>query len=336
MRVGVCMGKSMRRSVAPTMAAGAALTFIGAYGAATMGTSDASDKVEFSAEPIRGLPILRGDAGAAEVGAMLAGLSERTAEIRTVEMGTIEQDRIAAELAPPQMSTEIRNSRRVPDDCRGATALLNRDPVRDFGLPGGASVEVWDTGARANPMDEIRLVAVRIPKGTLTPSVLTPSSSLGSLATPSSMGDDHGKAVVVINGGVYDTRTKMPTGALQTGDSPKKADSLGTRAIAIYDGVKSAVMARTRLNGVLSSERGEVPVSAVNWETMNREGLAVYNHSWSAGTHPAGPRTVVVKEARFAESCPRPRECAGRRGRDVPDGAGQQPPPRRAQSAARR
>ncbi len=186
-------------------------------------------------------------------------------------------------------------------------------------------------------MDETRLVAVRIPKGTLTPSVLTPSSTLGSLATPSSMGDDHGKAVVVINGGVYDTSTNIPTGALQTGDSPKKADSLGTRAIAIYDGVKSAVMARTRLNGVLSSERGDVPVSAVNWESMNREGIAVYNHSWSASTHPAGPRTVVVKDGKVRRILSEARRHAppGHR-RDLPDRPRRQQVLRRAQGAARR
>jgi hypothetical protein len=295
MRVGASMGKKMRRSMAPTVAAGAAMTFIGAYGVVTMGTSDASDKVEFSAEPLRGLPILHDDAGAAEVGAMLAGLSERTAEMHSAEMGTAEeQDRVAAELAPPQMDDEIRNSRRVPDGCRGATALLNHDTVREFGLPGGASVRVWDTGARANPMDETRLVAVRIPKGTLTPTVLTPSSTLGTLATPASMGDDHGKAVIVINGGVYDTRTNIPTGALATDEQARKADSLGTRAIAIYDGLKSAVLARTGLNGTLTSSRGDVPVSAINWETLNRQGLSAYTHNWNASSHPAGPRTVVV------------------------------------------
>ncbi|HUR75026.1 MAG TPA: phosphodiester glycosidase family protein [Sporichthya sp.] len=290
------MGKSIRRSMAPTMAAGAAMTLLGAYAVTTMDTSNASDSLELQAEPARGLPVFTDD-GVAEVGAMLAGLSERTAEVRTIE----QQDRLAAELAPPQMDSSPRNSRRVPSGCRGATALLSHNPVREFGLPGGAAVRVWDTGARANPMDETRLVAVRIPKGTLTPTVLTPSSTLGSLATPSSMGDDHGKAVVVINGGVYDTSTNIPTGALATDDKARKADSLGTRAIAIYDGLKSAVVARTGLNGLLTSSRGDVPVSAINWEELSRQGLSAYTHSWNASRHPAGPRTVVVRDGKVRQ-----------------------------------
>ena len=286
------MGESVRRAKAPAVAAGTAITLLAAYGASTMGTSKASE--QDAAEPLRGLPITR-DTGPAVVGVMLSGISERIAEMSG--KSAVAPAPFSPELAPPQVDAVTR-SKGVPANCRPATGLLRSDPIRAFDLPGGASVQIWDTGARANPMDETRLVAVRIPKGTLTPTVLTPSSSLGVLATPSTMADDHGKAVVVINGGVYDTSTAIPTGALSVGGRPRKADSLGTRAIAIYDGLKTAVVARTGLSGLLSSSRGDVPVSAINWEELSRQGLTAYTRSWNAERHPAGPRTVVVRDGK--------------------------------------
>jgi hypothetical protein len=274
------------------VAAGAAVSLISAYAAATMDSSKAAAP-EPAEERVRALPMFTVESSV-EIGAMLAGLSERTALKHEAEPVAVAAKKIAAELAPPQVRKD-RHDQEVPDNCRPATGLLHHDPVREYGLPGGASVRIWDTGSRANPMDETRLVAVRIPKGTLTPTVLTPSSTLGSLASPSSMADDHGKAVVVINGGVYDTSTNIPTGALATDAKARKADSLGSRAIAIYDGLKSAVVARTGLTGTLTSSRGNVPVSAINWETLSRQGLSAYTHAWSTSRHPAGPRTVVVK-----------------------------------------
>jgi hypothetical protein len=283
------MGNNRSRS---TVAAGAALSLIGAYAAATVDSSKASAP-EPAEERLRALPLLTVEAPE-DIGAMLAGLSERTA----LQQHTTEQAaEVPAELAPPQVDPKGR-TKGVPADCRPAGGLLSKDPVREFGLPGGASVRIWDTGARPNPMDETRLVAVRIPKGTLTPTVLTPSSALGSLARPSAMADDHNRAVVVINGGVYDTSTNIPTGALATDDRARKADSVGTRAIAIYDGLKSAVVARTGLDGLLTSPRGDVPVTAINWETLSRHGLSAYTHNWNLARHPSGPRTVVVKDGK--------------------------------------
>ncbi len=294
------MGK-VRGSRGPTVAAGAAMTLIGAYATATVGTSDAASPELLGLMPglpvehTRALPKLNVEGGAAGVGALLAGLSERTA---------VSRDPAPALVASPLAAPQVRNperSRAVPERCRPASGLLRNDPVREFGLPGGASVSIWDTGSRANPMDEARLVAVRIPKGTLTPGVLTPSAALGSLATPAKMAAGHGKAVVVINGGVYDTDTKIPTGAVQVGERPRKADSLGSRAIAIYDGLKSAVVTRTGLTGLVSSDRGDVPVAAINWEELSKEGITAYTHSWNAARHPAGPRTVVVRSGRVRE-----------------------------------
>lgn len=275
------MGKSVRRRMVPAVAAGAAMSLaVGGYTAATTGTSEASargavPKRAIEVERLRGLPTLPAIQGAAQA-------------IASAQ---------AAEVAPPQATTTSR-SKGVPRNCRPASGLLSQEPVRQFGLPGGASVQVWDTGSRPSAMNEARLVAVRIPKGTLNPTVLTPSSALGVLATPAKMADDQGKAVVVINGGVYDTATAIPTGAVQVGPQPRKADSLGTRAIAIYDGLKSAVVARTGLDGVLSSSRGDAPIAAINWEELSRQGLTAYTRSWNAKRHPAGPRTVVVKNGK--------------------------------------
>lgn len=275
------MGRGVRRRMVPAVAATAAMSVaVGGYTAVTTGTSEAIARAAGAKRPaavelVRGLPVLPAilGAAAAAVGAQ------------------------PAELAPPQSTTSSR-FRGVPAGCRPASRLLSRDPVRQFGLPGGASVQVWDTGSRGRRMDEARLVAVRIPRGTLTPTVLTPSSALGALATPSKMADDHGRAVVVINGGVYDTSTRIPTGAVQVGPHPRKADSLGTRAIAIYDGLKSAVVARTGLDGLVSSRKGDAPIAAINWEALSREGLTAYTRSWNAKRHPAGPLTVVVKNGK--------------------------------------
>ncbi len=297
MRVGVCMGsntgRNVRRCTAPTVAAGAAMAMIGAYATATMGSSEASvpDLGTLPGEH-RALPLLGlDDIEPYEVGELLAGLSERTA-------ARFLPEDVAAPVPTAAAAPQVRNpdkGRDVPAGCRPATKLLRQDPVKRFNLPGGASVRIWDTGSKSNPMHETRLVAVRIPKGTLAPSVLTPSSALGALATPASMAAGEKKAVVVINGGVYDTSTKIPTGAVQVGSKPRKADSLGTRAIAIYDGLKSAVVARTGLTGVLASDSGEIPIAAINWEQLSKQGITAYTRSWNAKKHPAGPRTVVVR-----------------------------------------
>jgi len=282
------MGKGGRRRMVPAVAAGAAMSMaVAGYTAATSGTSEATAETgpanrAVQLERVHGLPLLPAVHGAAEA----VAASE------------------AAEFAPPQSTTTSRTT-GVPANCRPASGLLSRDPVREFGLPGGASVRVWDTGSRGRRIDEARLVAVRIPRGTLTPTVLTPSSALGVLATPSQMAAGQGKAVVVINGGVYDTSTRIPTGAVQVGSRPRKADSLGTRAIAIYDGMKSAVVARTGLNGVLSSRKGEAPIAALNWEELSRKGLTAYTRSWNAKRHPAGPRTVVVKNGKVRAILPK-------------------------------
>ena len=58
--------------------------------------------------------------------------------------------------------------------CLPNVNLVTKAPLSTYGLPGGASVRIWDTGHSANALNEVRVAAVTIPRGTLTPGAVTP------------------------------------------------------------------------------------------------------------------------------------------------------------------
>lgn len=181
------------------------------------------------------------------------------------------------------------------DSCKPPTGILRTNPDKTMNLPGGASVRIWDTGNLKRNINEVRLAAVRIPKGSLIPRAVT-SSSLSTAATPQSQAQGHGRAVVVINAGVFDPSGPSIPVRSQVIDGAVRKGTRGTdQGIALYENSRSAHWTLHKTIGSVVTDRGSRDVGAVNWQALSGAGVTVYTSVWGPSAHPAGSRTVVVK-----------------------------------------
>lgn len=180
--------------------------------------------------------------------------------------------------------------------CKAPTGILRTNPVKTMSLPGGATVRIWDTGNKKRDVDEMRLVAIRIPKGSLIPRAAT-SSSLSKAATPQTQAKNIKRAVVVVNGGVFDPSGPSIPKRSQVIDGVVRKGTRGTdQGIALYEDTRTAEWTLHRTTGdVTTADHGSREVGAVNWQTMPADGISVYTSAWGTSSHPAGSRTVVVK-----------------------------------------
>ncbi len=180
--------------------------------------------------------------------------------------------------------------------CKAATGILRTTPDTTISLPGGATARIWDTGDRKRNLDEVRIVAVRIPRGSLIPRAVT-SSSLSKAATPKSQAQSSDRAVVVVNGGVFDpSGPSIPVRSQIIDGAVRKGTRSVDQGIALYEGTRTAEWTLHKTVGsVVSGAHGSRDVGAVNWQTLAGNGISVYTRSWGASAHPAGKRTVVVK-----------------------------------------
>lgn len=179
--------------------------------------------------------------------------------------------------------------------CRTATTLVLDPPKRSFGLPGGASVRIWDTGNRKQDILEARFVAVSIPKGSLIPRAET-ASTLSDKSTPQAQARSNPNAVVVINGAVFDpSGAATPRRAQITDAEIRKADSQADQGLALYEGSRTAEIASHYLSGSITGGLTPIGIGAWNWQSLSPEGVTVYTHEWGASNHPTASRTVVVK-----------------------------------------
>ncbi len=178
--------------------------------------------------------------------------------------------------------------------CRVASSLLSRAPIGTYAIPGGASARIWDTGNLASDLSEVRIVAVTIPTGTLTPSVATaPTISLA--ATPSTMVARDLRAVVVINGGHFNAAVPgIPLKSQIFNSTIRKAIRSTSQNVVVYSGTKAVSLASNYLTGTVRTTRGTWPLAAVNWETLPSAGVSVHTYAWGSRAHPVGSRTVVV------------------------------------------
>lgn len=183
--------------------------------------------------------------------------------------------------------------------CKSPTNILRTKPVRTMDLPGGAEVTIWDTGNLRRNVDEMRLVAIRIPRGSLIPRAVT-SSSLSKAATPQAQASDDKRAVVVVNGGVFDpSGPSIPKRSELIDGSVRKGTRGTDQGIALYENSRSAEWTLHGMSGSASSPgKGSTSVAAVNWQSLAGSGLSVYTHAWGASSHPAGSRTVVIKSGK--------------------------------------
>jgi hypothetical protein len=178
--------------------------------------------------------------------------------------------------------------------CRTALPVLSSAPRSTFALPGGASVRIWDTGARGSIYRELRLAVVKIPKGTLTPGVAV-APTISTAATPSAMARRDPRTVVVVNGGHFNPDIPgIPQKIQVTNGVLLKGYTVLDTNLATYAGSKQVWMVRGGISGSVRSARGTLRVTALNWQVLPPSGVTVYSYAWGRRPHPAGPRTVVV------------------------------------------
>ena len=183
--------------------------------------------------------------------------------------------------------------------CAATPGLLSAKPVSSYALPGGADVRIWDTGQLASNNSERRLAVVRIPKGTLTPTVVT-APTISRAAKPSTMVAGDTKAVVVVNGGTFNAsvpgipdRVQISHGVVRK--LVRQAYSGGLYGGIAVDSVNKTITgAAFDLAGTFSTRAGRASVGSVNWQTLPSQGVAVYTNAWGNRSHPAGTRSVVV------------------------------------------
>ncbi len=185
--------------------------------------------------------------------------------------------------------------------CKAPTGILRTSVDKTMTLPGGATVRIWDTGDLKANIKEVRIVAVRIPKGSLIPRAVT-SSTLSKAATPQSQAKRQERAVVVINGGVFDPSGAAIPARSQVIDGTVRKGTRGTdQGIALYEATRTAQWTLHRTAGSVKSERGARELGAVNWQTLAGTGISVYTRAWGSSAHPAGSRTVVVKSGKVTK-----------------------------------
>jgi hypothetical protein len=202
---------------------------------------------------------------------------------------------LAAALVTPGVALAAANPVQT-SSCKAPTGILRTNPVKTMSLPGGATVRIWDTGDRKRNVDEMRLVAIRIPRGSLIPRAIT-SSSLSKAATPQTQAKNAKRAVVVVNGGVFDpSGPSIPVRSEVIHGNVRKGTRGVDQALALYEGTRTAEWTLHKTTGeVTSGVHGDRPLGAVNWQSLSGSGINVYTRSWGSSAHPTGNRTVVVK-----------------------------------------
>jgi hypothetical protein len=177
--------------------------------------------------------------------------------------------------------------------CLPNLTVLSQKPS-SFLLPGGASVSIWDSGHQSNVLNEVRVAAVTIPRGSLTPAAAT-APTLSVAVTPAAMVAHDPHAVVVINAGHFDPNVSGIPEKSQIRDGViLKASSTRSNGIAIDAQQRSAHPAFYTLAGKVLSSHATLPVVGVNWQTLGN-GITAYSQVWGSRSHAYGPRTVVVQ-----------------------------------------
>lgn len=209
------------------------------------------------------------------------------APLRTIAPATAAVLTIAALTATAAPSQAVTG-------CRPTGTVLSRTPT-SFDLPGGADVRVWDTGRLADRTAETRIVAVRVPTGTLTPRVLV-APKIDTVRTPLQLATPVPEAVVVVNGSVFDpVKLGIPVENQIVGKAIRKGTRTLESSLAIWgaDSRLDVINAQTSGNVIIGSSTWSV--GAVNWQSVVTTGLTVYTYSWGRTAHPAGPVSVVLQ-----------------------------------------
>lgn len=183
--------------------------------------------------------------------------------------------------------------------CKPTPAILSSGPVSSYSLPGGATVRIWDTNVRSFTEGDRRLAVVKIPKASLTPTVVT-SPTVARAAKVSSMVAADPRAVVVLNGGTFNPSVPGIPDRVQISKGVVRKLVRQSYSNGLYGGIavdstnKTITGAAFDLAGSVSTRAGSAIVGSVNWQTLPSQGVAVYTYAWGSRSHPAGTRAVVV------------------------------------------
>ncbi len=183
--------------------------------------------------------------------------------------------------------------------CKPTPGILSTSPAASYSLPGGATVRIWDTNLRSFTEGDRRLAVVRIPKGSLTPAVVT-SPTVARAARVSTMVKADPKAVVVLNGGTFNPTIPGIPDRVQISQGVVRKLVRQSYSNGLYGGIavdsvnKTITGAAFDLAGSFSTRAGSAIIGSVNWQTLPSQGVAVYTYSWGNRSHPSGGRVVVV------------------------------------------
>ena len=177
--------------------------------------------------------------------------------------------------------------------CRPTTNVLSLKPTT-LALPGGADVRVWDTGRLANHLNETRIVAVHIPRGTLTPKVLA-APSIDSVRTPQQLATPVANAVLVVNGGVFDpVKLGIPVESQILSNGIRKAERTAESGLAILGPDNHLDVINASLSGTVKIGSASWPVAGLNWQSLAGNGVSLYTRAWGTTRHSGGPVALVV------------------------------------------
>lgn len=184
--------------------------------------------------------------------------------------------------------------------CKPATTLLTKAP-RTVGLPGGASMRVWDTGPTpSNPLASQRIVAVRIPKGSRITAAVVTAGALTRRATVGTYANRISTSVAAINGAIFDA---APGGA------PQRAMMLRGRAVkasTYWDAMLTRSSAgvldtdRVRIAGTVSGGGRTWAATGLNWNSVTGSGVNLWTRDWGTAPRPYGLVDVVVYGGKVA------------------------------------
>lgn len=187
--------------------------------------------------------------------------------------------------------------------CAAPTAVLSRTPSVSP-LPGGAQMEVYDTGGSGERA--VHAVVVRIPAGaSLRARVLT-TPTLTTAAAPTTLASRDAAATVVVNGGFFDPqRAALPAGAQMVDGVLRKLSRAEQIVLAVRDD-GATEFATAHLEGSVSAGGRRWVMGGLNHQAL-AAGVTLYTAAWGPQRHPSGLADVLVRGGRVA---------AVRRGRD--------------------
>jgi hypothetical protein len=187
--------------------------------------------------------------------------------------------------------------------CKATPGVLSHAPKQTFTLPSttgtrAVTVRVWDTGRLSSAMAQVRIVAIRIPVGSLKPRVLT-APTIDTTRTPRQLGSAVRDAVVVINGGVFDAgRNGVPVESQIVHGRIRKATRTPDTSLAIWGSQSHLDLPVAALAGSVTIGSRHWVLGSINWQSLPSTGVAAYTSDWGRSSHPGGSYAVVVADGK--------------------------------------